>query len=107
MQKYQNVDTYRHLYLKMYRIMTGKYKCHMACNSYKIHDVERMSLGHIEVYVLQKMILVHINEIPPHGQRDFIWHAISLHPLSMRNICEICENINMKTDTAIPSCGCV
>ena len=40
----------------MYRVMTGKYKCHMACNSYKIHDVEKMFLGDTEVYILQKMI---------------------------------------------------
>ena len=40
--------------MKMYRVMTGKYKCHMACNSYKIHNVERMFWGDTEVYVLQK-----------------------------------------------------
>ena len=42
----------------MYRLMTEKYKCHMACNSYKIHDVEKMFLGDTEVYILQKMIFV-------------------------------------------------
>ena len=28
----------------------------MACNSYKINDVEKMFLGDTEVYMLQKMI---------------------------------------------------
>ena len=28
----------------MYRVMRGKYKCHMACNSNKTHDVEKMFL---------------------------------------------------------------
>ena len=40
----------------MYRVMTGKCKCHIACNSYKIHDVDKMFLGDTEVYILQKMI---------------------------------------------------
>ena len=93
----------------MYRVMTGKYKCHMACNSYKIHDVEKMVWGDTEVYKLQKIILDHINEIPPQGGRELIWHAISLHPLLMRNIHrqKICGNINMKTDIALSSCRCV
>ena len=41
--------------------------------------------------------------------RGFICHAISLHPLSMRNMYRqrICENINMKTDIALSSCRCV
>ena len=40
----------------MYRVMTGKYKCQMACNSYKIHDVEKIFLGDTEVDIQQKMI---------------------------------------------------
>ena len=40
------------------------------------------------------------NEMPPHGGRELICHAISLHPLSLRNICrqKIWKDINMKTD---------
>ena len=37
----------------MYRVMTGKYKCHMACNSNKIHDVEKMFWG-IQKYMYAK-----------------------------------------------------
>ena len=93
----------------MYRVMRGKYKCHMACNSYKIHDVEKMFVGDTEVYILQNDFWSISMKFLPHGGRDFIWHAILLHPLSMRNIHrqKICENINMKTDTAIPSCRSV
>ena len=29
----------------MYREMRGECKCDMACNSYKINDVEKMFLG--------------------------------------------------------------
>ena len=72
--------------MEIYREMRGKCKCDMAHNSYKINDVEKMFLGDTEVYVLQKMILEHINEIPPPGGRELIYHAISLHPLSMKNI---------------------
>ena len=42
--------------MKIYRVMRGKCKCYMACNSYKINDVEKMFLGDTEVYILQKMI---------------------------------------------------
>ena len=48
------MDRYRHLYIKMYRVMAEKYKCHMVCNGHKIHDVEKMFWGVTEVYVLQK-----------------------------------------------------
>ena len=43
--------------------------------------------------------------MPPHGGRELLWHATSLHPLLMRNIHrqKICENINMKTNIAISS----
>ena len=53
--------------------------------------------------------LDHINEMSSHGGRELICHAISLHPLSMRNVCRkiICENINMKGDIALSSCRCV
>ena len=72
--------------MNIYRIMRGKCKCYIAHNSYKIHNVEKMFWGDTEVYVLQKWFLNHINEIPPHGGRELISHAISLHPLSIRNI---------------------
>ena len=44
--------------------------------------------------------------MPPHGGRELIWHAISLHPQLMINIHrqKICANINMQTDIAISSC---
>ena len=29
----------------MYTVMTGKWKCNMAPNSYKIHDVEKNVFG--------------------------------------------------------------
>ena len=31
--------------MKIYRVMRGECKCYMACNSHKIHDVEKMFLG--------------------------------------------------------------
>ena len=54
----------------------------------------------------RKWFLNHINEMPPHGGRELIWHAILLHPLLMRNIHrqKICDNINMKIDIATSNC---
>ena len=50
----------------------------------------------------------YINEIPPHGGRELICHAVSLHPLSMRNMHrQKSENIKMKIEIAISSCRCV
>ena len=65
--------------------------------------------GDTEVYILQKMILDHINEMPPHGGRDLICHAIALHPLAVRNMHrqKICKDMNIKTDIALSSCRCV
>ena len=66
--------------------------------------------GGIQKYTYcKKLFLDYINEIPPHGGRELICHAISLHPLSMKNMHrqKICKNINMKTDIALPSCRCV
>ena len=45
-----------HVYMKIYRVIRGECKCYMACNSYKIHDVEKWFWGDTEVYILQKMI---------------------------------------------------
>ena len=75
----------------------------MADNSYKINDVEKMFWGDTQVYILQKMIFGHINEMSSHWRREPIFHAISLYQLSMRNMCRqrICKNINMKTDIAL------
>ena len=41
------------------------------------------------------MIFDHISKIPPHGGRELICHAISLHPISLRNISrqKICKII--------------
>ena len=40
--------------------------------------------GEIQKYMYcKKMILDHINEIPPLGGRELICHAMSLHPWSM------------------------
>ena len=95
--------------MKIYRAIREECTCYMACNSHQIHDVEKMFWGDTEVYILQKMILDHINEIPPNGGRDIICHAILLHPLSVRNICrqKRCKDINMKTDIALSNCRCV
>ena len=49
----KNIKMYTDIVIYRYRVMTGKYKCHMACNSY---DVEKMFMGDTEVYTLQKMI---------------------------------------------------
>ena len=90
--------------------MRGKCKSYMAHNSYKINDVENcFGAGYRSICTAKKQFLDHINEITPHGGRELIYHAISLHPLSMRNIHrqKICENINMKTDIALSSCRCV
>ena len=89
--------------------MSGKCKYDMAHNSKKINDVEKMFWGDTQIYILQKLILDHINEMSSYGGRELICHAISLHPLSMRNMCrqKICENINMKTDIALSICRCV
>ena len=83
--------------MQIYREMRGKCKFYMALNSYKINHIEKMFQGDTQVYVLQKMILEHMNEIPPPGGSELICHAISLHPLSMRNICrqEICKKISI------------
>ena len=67
--------------------MTGKCKCDMAHNSYKINDVEKCFLGIHKYKYCKKLFLDHINEISAHGERELICHAISLHPLSMRNMC--------------------
>ena len=80
MKKYQNVDTHRHLYIKINREMRRKCRCDMAHHSHKMNDVEKMFWEDTEVYVLQKMILDHNNEISPHRQRELICHAMSLHP---------------------------
>ena len=54
----------------------------MAPNSYKIHDVEKKCFWGIQKYKYCKNgFLNHINEMPPHGGRELIWHAISLHPM--------------------------
>ena len=43
--------------------------------------------GGIQKYTYcKKWFLDHINEIPPPGGRELICHAISLHPLPMRNM---------------------
>ena len=52
----------------------------MALNSYKIHDVEKKCFWGIQKYTYcKKGFLNHINEMPPHGRMELIWHAISLH----------------------------
>ena len=38
----------------IYRVIRGECKCYMACNSYKIHDVEKIFWEDAEVYILQK-----------------------------------------------------
>ena len=40
--------------MKIYRVMRGECKCYMACNSYKINDVEKCFWRDTEVYILQK-----------------------------------------------------
>ena len=53
----------------------------------KMNDVEKMFWRDTEVYVLQKIILDHIKKIPPPIREGSSFpHAISLNPLSMRNI---------------------
>ena len=42
--------------MKIYRVIREECTCYMACNSYKIHDVEKMFWGGTEVYILQKII---------------------------------------------------
>ena len=55
MYKYEHVDRYWHVYIKMYRVMTRKQKCHMASNSYKIHDVEKNVFGaYKSIYTAKK-----------------------------------------------------
>ena len=53
----------------------------MAPNSYKIDDVEKNVFGgYRNIHTAKKGFLNHINEMPPYGRRELIWHAISLHP---------------------------
>ena len=42
MLKYQNVDRYKHVYMKMYSVIREECTCYMACNSHQIHDVEKL-----------------------------------------------------------------
>ena len=42
--------------MQICREMRGKCKFHMALNSNKINDVEKMFWGDTEVYILQKTI---------------------------------------------------
>ena len=53
--------------------------------------LKKCFLGDTQLYILQKLIFDHINEMTSHGGRELICHAISLHPLSMRNM----QTINM------------
>ena len=63
----------------MYRVMTGKYKCHMACSSYKIHDVEKMFWGIQKYMCCKNLFFDHINEIHPHwGKRVHLLCHITL-----------------------------
>ena len=90
--------------------MRGKCKHYMACNSYKMNDVEKMFMGGYRgIHTVKKHFLDYITESPPHGGKELICHAISLQPLSMRNIHrpKICKNFNMKTDIALSNCRCV
>ena len=44
-KNFQNVDRYKHVFMKIYRVIREECTCYMVCNSHKIHDVERMFLG--------------------------------------------------------------
>ena len=90
--------------------MRGKCKCDMAHNSYKINDVEKMFLGgYTSIHTAKTDFWTTSMKCLPMGEGELIWHAISLHPLSVRNMHrqKICENINMKTDIALSICRCV
>ena len=63
--------------MKIYRVMRGECKCGMACNSYKINDVEKKCFwGDTEGYTLKKNILDHINEIPPKAMPYYFPHYL-------------------------------
>ena len=56
MERDQNADTYKHVYMKTYTVIREKCTCYIAWNSHQIHDVEKMFLGVREIYIWQKII---------------------------------------------------
>ena len=83
-QKYQNVDRYRHVYMKIYSVIREECTCYMACNSHPIHDVEKMFLGRYRSIHTAKMIF------GPYQWNTFQWgkgHHLPCH-ITSHTICK-------------------